>query len=161
MANAETTDPIPTTLPSCYKEAFGLDPVQKLKPSWREFVKYYLITNNATKAGELAGFQAIGYGRQLLMKKPIIAALVAIKNHDLTSFDVTVESIVERLTIANARAIALSDLQAEIRSLELLGKYAGVFEKDNQQKQGNVLVQMNFNADKPSASKDTAAIEHK
>ena len=147
-------------LPDIYLEAFKeLDQVHKLRPQHQLFVRLFLATNNASKAGKLAGFKAYDYGRQLIQKRYIIDALVAIKNYELTTFDVTPDAIVERLTLAYERAILHSDRASEIRALELLGKHAGVFEKDNKQRSGQVYVQMNFEAAKPTAAQDTRVID--
>ena len=120
------------------KETYNLTPLQS------RFIDEYLVDLNATQAALRTGFSAGSYGRELITKTYIKAEVKRRMILSAGRTGVSVTSVVNELAILYRKALDTNELSTCTRVLELLGRHVGAFEKDNKQKGGKVVVNMNF-----------------
>lgn len=123
--------------------------MRKLTPKQRRFVKYYLQTDNATKAVILAGYDIGGKhgtdnparSAQIIgsenLSKPLIRQAI---DKALVKDKITPEYVLSGI----ARLAETSDKDSDrIKSFELLGKYLKLFGIDQiENKPTNIIIQL-------------------
>jgi phage terminase small subunit len=102
-----------------------------------DFCHQYIIDKNGDKAAirakyspKTARFQA----SYLLTKPNIIARIAELQAKINEKNEISAEIVVKRFIDLADRANQKGDLVNENRALENLGKYTGIFERDNEQK---------------------------
>jgi len=133
---------------------------KELTPKQERFCMEYMICMNATSAAKSAGYKSSDSGYHLMCNPLIKERIEILKSQIVASQLVTIEYILSGLTevvdrclqkepayiwdpIKHCRVQAKTtddkpiyqfDSQGANKALELLGKYAGLFDKDNQQR---------------------------
>jgi len=136
----------------------------------QKFIDEYLIDLNATQAAKRAGYSpktAKSQGQRLLTKEEIHAQIEKKLAKNAEKAGITAQKVIEGLIEVNARCLQKKpvmvwdkaerkmkqktdpdtgegiwnfDSTGANRSLELLGRYLGLFERDNSQKTQDVVV---------------------
>ena len=130
---------------------------QKITAKQSRFVDFYLQDLNATGAARRAGFSNGEYGRQLIMKPAIQAAIKERQKVVESQTNITIARVIQELTELYAEAKEKGEYSTATRILELLGKHVGAFQADNKQRDRSVTVVMNFSA--PDPIKEAVVIE--
>jgi phage terminase small subunit len=131
-----------------------------LNEKQKRFIAEYMISLNASKAALLAGYQSHKTGSYLLAKEEIKEEIKRLKDELKASQIVTVEYILNALTEVVDRClkpepqmiwdnlkrcrVQATNEQGKLvwsfdssgcnKALELLGRYLGIFDKDNKQR---------------------------
>ena len=95
------------------------------------FIKHYILTNNATESAIKAGYSnkaASVAGYRLLKTDKICSEIERLTKEAGKLLEITVEEIVHELRKISKEASSTSD---KIRSLELLGKYLGMWKEQS------------------------------
>ena len=136
--------PLPEQDPNTWPEdIISIPEVNKLRVKHIHFIMEFIKAENIRVAAENVGLN-YDYARQLIGKADVKAAIQAIKMKALATANMSTAWVVQNLTATYMLAIQKEDLGIATRNLELLGRYTGAFEKDNKQKGGKVVVNMNF-----------------
>jgi phage terminase small subunit len=126
---------------------------KKLTPKQELFIKEYLISFNATKAAENAGYSkktAMKIGSENLQKPEIVAAIKKEQDKVIKKLDITREDLIQDL-------VDIKDSQKEefpntaIKAIEVIAKMLGLNEPDKQDitSNGNQITGFEINIKKP------------
>lgn len=121
--------------------------MQKLTPLQERFAQEYLVDLNATAAALRAGYSRGDYGRKLTQMPQVRSAIQKIKSKRAEKVEVTAQYVVTELVKLYDKAREDNDNATAIRCLDLLGRHAGIFERDNAQKGAKMLFIQNFKYD--------------
>ena len=125
--------------------AEGLPPtVFNITPLQSRFVDEYVKDLNASQAALRAGFSAGSYGRELITKSEIKAAIARRQQLAQKQTGITINSVINELAILYAKTQLAEEYSTCTRILELLGKHVGAFSADKVSTGGKVVVNMNF-----------------
>ncbi len=119
----------------------------ELSPRQELFCQLYTATSNAYQSALTAGYTrgTANVAGRALMKIPKVATrLYKLRMDLLASVDVDAKFVLEGL---KANACQEDDIKARNTALDLLGKYVGLFEKDNTQKAQKITFEMNLDKD--------------
>lgn len=111
--------------------------MSKLNPKQKRFADEYLVDHNATQALIRAGYSKRNarVTSCKLLAHPNISAYIAKKEKKITEeLNITAESIVAEIAVIAFGEYTGRDLQAKLKALDMLGRYQGIFERDNNQK---------------------------
>lgn len=136
-------DPRPTNVPGPRPYIANGRRVRKPKwtPQMQAFVNHYLGTWDHGEAYKFA-YQtdddraALSNGRRLLRHPIVSRKILEASAEAYARTGSSTEDLVKRLWLTYHRAHLECNRSAELKALELLGKIAGAFEKDNRQKAG-------------------------
>ena len=115
----------------------------KLTGKQELFCREFIADLNATQAAIRAGYKkrsAHSIGAENLAKPQIAERIKELMREREIRLQLTVDGVVKRINdVANA-ANAEGDHNSELKALEMLMKHLGGYERDNRQKQGEVIV---------------------
>ncbi len=126
---------------------------KKLTPKQELFVKEYLISFNATKAAENAGYSkktAMKIGSENLQKPEIAAAIKKEQDKTSTRLQITREDLIQDLVdIKNSQKTDFPP--TAIKAIEVIAKMLGLNEPDKQDitSNGNQITGFEINIKKP------------
>ena len=126
---------------------------KKLTPKQELFIKEYLISFNATKAAENAGYSkktAMKIGSENLQKPEIIAAIRKDMNKTSQRLEITREDLIQDLVdIKNSQKEDFP--QTAIKAIEVIAKMLGLNEPEKQDitSNGNQITGFEINIKKP------------
>ncbi len=110
---------------------------QELTNKQLAFCREYIIDNNATQAAIRAGYSAKTANNmvnRLLVNVGIKAKINALQAKINEKNEISADYVVKKFKDLAERALLKGDMVNENRALENLGKYTGIFERDNEQK---------------------------
>jgi phage terminase small subunit len=126
---------------------------KKLTPKQELFIKEYLISFNATKAAENAGYSkktAMKIGSENLQKPEIAAAIKKEQDKVIKKLDITREDLIQDLVdIKNSQKTDFPP--TAIKAIEVIAKMLGLNEPDKQDitSNGNQITGFEINIKKP------------
>lgn len=114
-----------------------------MTPKQEQFCREYLIDNNATQAAIRAGYSektANHIVSRLLSDVGIQAKIKELRAEQTKRLEYTADDVIKDFVDLKKRSKKANDRVNENRSLENLGKHYGVFEKDNEQRKPQTVI---------------------
>ena len=114
--------------------------MSKLTTKQQAFVDEYLCDLNATQAAIRAGYSVNGArvrGHELLTNSNIAAAISEAQQARQERTQISADWVIAELQDTYHQCRSKGDMGNAVRSLELLGRHHGIFEKDNKQGRGD------------------------
>ncbi len=116
--------------------------MQELTPKQQKFISEYLVDLNATQAAIRAGYSkknADKIGSELLGKTRVAEAIKKKREKLEEKTGITQEWVLKELKNQYERANEVAEFNPSLKSLELLGKYLGMF-KDKLEHSGGLKI---------------------
>ena len=98
-----------------------------LSPKQELFVKEYLVDLNATQAAIRAGYKDSSFGRQLLTKTHVSAAIQAAKGDRAERLGIKADDVLSGIVRCTSKAENEKDYRTALKGFELQGKHLGLF----------------------------------